>query len=399
VGVGSTLDLKYVDLREAERTFIPGDVLLASAAQLLSDSKRFEVSKDISRDGYWVASRGWIGQFPVQDNTILRVAPKVPVGNLFWMLDVAYRLQSFHVFEGHVEGIATFPQLFERLASLFASRVEARIRKGVARGYETFVESLPVVRGRVVFSDPSRLLAQSTLLCEFEEQTADTDDNRILVWALYLIGRMRLREASLATRIRKAFFALSGGVSLVPKLPGDCVNRRYTRLTSDYQPLHVLARFFIEHSGPSLQHGESSTVPFAVSMPHLFEAFVAEALTVASHGRYEIQRQWSIAVSSSFGLEFRIDLALRPHGSDTVSAVLDTKYKSLPPTEADIYQIVAYALQVNATKAFLIYPVQVPMQYSARIGNVEVHAVGIDLAALPIPNVPQLLGDIEAKLI
>lgn len=387
---------EYIDLRETERTFVSGDIISAQAAQTLVESKRFEVSRDITRDGYWIASRGWIGQFPVGDGKFLRIAPKVPIGNLFWMLDKAYRLQSFHVFDGRIDGIATFPQLFERLASTFASRIELRLKKGIARSYETFVEPLQTVRGRLVVSRPRP--GASALVCEYQEQTADTIDNQILMWALYLVGRMRLRDSHTAARIRRAYLALSGGVTLSPKTPVECSSRRYTRLTADYEPLHVLARFFIEHSGPSLQRGTATAVPFAVSMPQLFEAFVAESLTLESTGRFEIQKQWSLAVSSTFGLEFRIDLALRIRGSDAVRAVLDTKYKSLPPSEADVFQIVAYAVQTGCHKAFLIYPTRVVGDYYAKVGNVEVRAIGIDLAELPNPNVAALLAVIELHL-
>jgi hypothetical protein len=79
-------------------------------------------------------------------------------------------------------------------------------------------------------------------------------------------------------QVRRAFRNLIGNVSLGPKSARDCVGRFYHRLNDDYQPMHGLARFLIEHSGPSAHAGEHEFLPFAVEMPTLFEAFVAEWL-------------------------------------------------------------------------------------------------------------------------
>ena len=52
-------------------------------------------------------------------------------------------------------------------------------------------------------------------------------------------------------------------------------DRLYHRLNQDYQPMHGLCRFFLEHSGPTHQDGDSAMIPFVVHMPALFEKFVA----------------------------------------------------------------------------------------------------------------------------
>jgi 5-methylcytosine-specific restriction enzyme subunit McrC len=86
----------------------------------------------------------------------------------------------------------------------------------------------------------------------YQEHTADIDDNQILAWTLWVIGRSGLCRPDRALLIvRHAFRQLQGAITLVPITAAMCVDRRYHRLNSDYAPLHALCRFSLAHSGPT----------------------------------------------------------------------------------------------------------------------------------------------------
>ncbi len=82
-------------------------------------------------------------------------------------------------------------------------------------------------------------------------------------------------------------------------------------------------------------------------------------------------------------------------------AVLDTKYKSTEqPTESDIQQVTAYALEMGVSKAFLIYPSEIAAKVSAKIGHVRVESIVFDTSVtvqeggqrfleLLLPGLPQ----------
>lgn len=82
---------------------------------------------------------------PVGDDLLVRVVPKVPVSNLFRMLEVAYNLSSFHLFEGDIE-IESIEDIYDRIVSILARRVIDRARKGLYRGYIGESDDLPYVR-------------------------------------------------------------------------------------------------------------------------------------------------------------------------------------------------------------------------------------------------------------
>ena len=67
-------------------------------------------------------------QIPICDNLLVRISPKVAIGNLFRMLETAYNLRSFLLFHGEVE-IESLEDIYERIVSILARRVHDRARK------------------------------------------------------------------------------------------------------------------------------------------------------------------------------------------------------------------------------------------------------------------------------
>ena len=79
-------------------------------------------------------AQGWVGYIPLTAELGLRLLPKVEIGNLFHMLDYAYRLRSFRFLDDLI-GCQTLEDYSERLANVLAKRVMDRGRKGFYRDY------------------------------------------------------------------------------------------------------------------------------------------------------------------------------------------------------------------------------------------------------------------------
>jgi len=59
--------------------------------------------------------------------------------------------------------------------------------------------------------------------------------------------------------------------------------------------------------------------------------------------------------------------------------VLDTKYKEAnKPSEEDIQQVVAYAVETHAKRAFLIYPGAPEQKLLLKTGDIEVRSLDFD---------------------
>ena len=144
--------VETLQLLEWEEAFLPKDRLGSETARALIEDHTKHVDLDYpspKTDGHWrLGPKGYIGILPVDRDTVLALEPKVPIENVFRMLEYAYRLRAFPWPDKtiHAESIA---ELFESLARILARRIRDRTRKGLHRRYVERDERLPFVRGRV----------------------------------------------------------------------------------------------------------------------------------------------------------------------------------------------------------------------------------------------------------
>ncbi len=371
-----------ITLIEYQPTLIDANLLPDSVAQLLWRDYRHLIEIEppsFKTGGCWrLTNLGWAGYLPLTPGLGLALQPKVALHTLLRMVEYAYDLQAFHLFDGwfHAERV---PEFYEVLALLLAQRILRRCHQGLYRTYRAQEATLPYVRGQLQLATVLQRPARIDLPCRFQEHTADVADNQILLWTLQQIARSTLCTPRSAPVVRQAVRALQGSVSAQPFTPWECRQRAYTRLNQDYAPLHGLCAFFLEHCGPSHRPGDLPAIPFVVAMARLYERFVAAWLKAHVGEGWRIQAQESHAVSSD--QRFAIDLVLYAAGSSVARGVMDTKYKAAARADmADVAQVVAYAQAKGATEALLIYPQPLVTPLDAMIGDIHVRtlAFGVD---------------------
>ena len=327
-----------------------------------------------------LTSLGWVGHLPLPQGFALRLLPRVDLGNLFLMLEYAYRLGSFRFLEGAYTA-DSIEDFYSRLAGELARRVLARSSRGFYHAYVGRSGSLPFVAGRLDAAALARRPWQVAVECHFQEHTADVEENQIPAWALHTILRGGLCREPALNAVRRAHRTLQGTVSLQHFKASDCYGRLYDRLNEDYRPLHSLCRFFLENTGPSHARGGREMLPFMVNMARLFELFVAEWLRERVPPGWEFTAQEEFNVGQSGALTFNIDLVLYDHASGSPLCVLDTKYKTAPqPKTDDIFQVVGYAEAKGCKEAVLLYPVPLAKPFDEKIGDIRVRSMTFSLS-------------------
>lgn len=334
---------------------------------------------------YVLQSKGYVGQIPLGRDTCLTIKPKVPIVNIFRMLEYAYNLRSFKIFDDDIISSESIPEIFERLAGILADQVLTRARKGLYKGYVEHCENSAYVRGRLHATESQRGLMKGrvNLECQYEENTIDLAENQILAWTLHSLPRFQLQNDSIKRKVRLAYLALAGSVEVKPFEARECIKRNYNRLNDDYQIMHGLCRFFLEHSGPGLGLGEHEFIPFLVNMPQLFESFVAKWLKEHSPEGVTFSPQYSVDIDANAPVRFRIDILVKDRYGHNL-AVMDTKYKILEPhdkapDEPDLQQIVSYATVMNTHQAILVYPLAIASSFVGHFAHITVRSVGFDL--------------------
>jgi len=325
-------------------------------------------------DEQWqLTARGWVGRIPLNSEMELYLEPKVPLENIFGMLEYAYNLDSFEFLDGLTD-CSCLAELYERLAKLLALKVLDRGRKGLHRAYQPQAGRLPYVRGRLDMRRTCLKPWKVNPECHYEEHTPDVEDNQILAWTLQRILHSGVCTERSLPQVRQAYRTLRGLATPMPFGPQDCVGRIYNRLNQDYHPIHALCRFFLEQSGPGHRVGDRTMIPFLVNMARLYELFVAEWIKVHLPPEFSIEPHEKVIIGQGGDIRFDIDMVMYEKATQRACCVLDTKYKApTHPENADISQVVTYATTKRCHNAVLIYPS--PVTLNDMFGDIRVSSL------------------------
>ncbi|NER35481.1 MAG: restriction endonuclease [Oscillatoria sp. SIO1A7] len=385
--------LKIIELVEHQPQTIAREEMPQGVVEELrakyGSAVKVELKDSKTGDRWQLLNRGWAGYIPLTPELGLRLQPKVPLKNIFGMLEYAYQLKSFQILQGLMD-CQSLEEYCDRLAGILARNVSDRLAKGLYQAYLPKTDKLAGVRGRLDLQQAIREPWQVKLKCYYNERTGDIEENQILAWTLHCIARAGLGREETRLAVLKSDRALQGFVTLRPFSPKDCSGRQYHRLNYDYQPLHALCRFFLEHLGPSHEIGDREIFPFLVDMAKLYERFVAEWLKTHLPPSYYLKFQERVDIGASKAVRFRIDLVIYHNSNagyptrdrnsfrNTPYCIVDTKYK-LQLSASDVTQAIAYAVSKTSPLAVLAYPAPSRQPLDEWVGNIRIRSIVFSL--------------------
>lgn len=292
--------------------------------------------------------------------------------NLLYMLSLTRKLP---IEERDLAGLENKKlPLLESLITIFAQRLLDEFRKGLDHSYIHHEENLPVLKGKLLFSQYIRHNAahRERVFVGYDDFVADTPLNRIFKAAC----RHLLTMTSTATTqklLREALAVLDEVL--------DCVVARHdfekihlTRNNERFRPLIAFCRLIILGQSPAPAAGKEHTFSFLFPMEKLFEEFVAAFVCrykeriCPADARIYIQgrgeRKFLLKEKTIDKFLLKPDIVINSaNGNDRV--IIDTKWKHLKTTEEDVkngisqgdlYQLYALLIVMNAIKIFqLIY--------------------------------------------
>lgn len=331
-----------------------------------------------STDGMCVfRNKGFVGHIQLPNDYSIRLVPKVDLKNVFGMMEYAYNLGDFDL--ESVYDSDTVEGFYDRIANILAQNVVRRRKQGLYRDYVRQSEKSQTIRGRINFAKTVQKPWDSKAQIEYNEMTANNENNQILLYTLSKISASAnlCREETLQTA-RRGIRSMQGAIDYKIFRPDDCVGRQYNRLNQDYHRMHALSRLILDNSGASYEVGETMMVPFNVKMDLLYQKFVTKWLEKNLPDRYEINRggeEEKVILTEFAGkeLHYRIDIVLYDSKQTEPIAVIDAKYKDNErPTTSDISQMVGYAKATGAKESFLLYPSRLEDSLDIQLDDVHV---------------------------
>ena len=304
--------------------------------------------------GHWrVTARNYVGSINVAGLQVL-VRPKIPLRNLFLLLEVGLRDRDWHDEAVRYE---TTLDLLPALVSFFARTTETTLARGLYHSYREQRDRLIAMRGRV---DIARQLARPGVVipmhCKFTEFTADLIENSYLKAAVSRSLRVAGVQPIDRRRLMQHLVTLED-VGDVRHHHADKDRVVFTRLNEHYKPALRLARLVLANLTLQDAVGQTQASSFMLDMNDLFERFVTERLRRALRGHLEVKDQHRDRLDEDRRVAIRPDLLFSSQG--TAKFVADIKYKLTDDgaggRTADYYQLLAYTTALDLPEGVLIY--------------------------------------------
>ena len=256
--------------------------------------------------------------------------------------------------------------MLEVFVRQFLERVIALARRGLARRYMTVEESLPYLRGRIVFARHLRenTANQARLFVAHDELAVNRPANRLIRSALLRL-ESRVREPDNQQMLRQALILLEQ-VPATRDVHTDWGRHRIDRSMQHYRPVMQWVGLFLFNRGLTTFSGAYSNLSLLFPMEQVFEDFVTD-----SFRRY--QQRYTVAAQRPQRTIATIDdrpaFVMKPDVSllrgGKVAFILDAKWKRIDTTrdyprhhidQGDLYQLHAYGACHRCAAVALIFP-------------------------------------------
>ena len=325
------------------------------------------------RDGDLAASN-YVGIVTTSRGTVVEILPKIDLGDdpqhertrqIFLQMLRRWRGLGTPLRPSDIRALSRYPML-EVFVRQFLERVTELARHGLARRYVTVEESLPYLRGRIVFARHIRENAanQARLFVAHDELTVNRPANRLIRSALQRLVT-RVREPDNQRMLRQALIRLAQ-VPATPDVHTDWRRHHVARSMPHYRPVMQWVGLFLFNHGLTTFSGAYANLSLLFPMEQVFEDFVTDSFRRYQQ-RYTVTAQRPqrpiATIDERPAFVMKPDVSLLRGGK--VAFILDAKWKRIDTArdypkhqidQGDLYQLHAYGACHRCNAVALVYP-------------------------------------------
>ena len=332
------------------------------------------------RDGDLAASKH-VGIVTTRRGVVVEILPKIDLGGesdpghertrqVFLRMLRCSRRVPVELPESDIRAMRRFPML-EIFVRQFLLNLGTLVRAGLARRYVPVQESLPFLRGRILFGEQLRrnFADQTRFHVTHDELSVDRPANRLIHSALArLAPAVRSGENRQRLRELKAAFA---GVPEAADLHADWRKHHVDRSMRHYQSVMNWVGLFLFDRGLATFSGRHVNLSLLFDMEQVFQDFVTRSFrrfqnryeVAAESPRRYLTRKDGDRKDGDNAFMMKPDVSLKE--SEGVVFVLDAKWKEISARsgapkhgidQRDMYQLYAYGKRYGCRAVALVYP-------------------------------------------
>lgn len=260
---------------------------------------------------------------------------------------------------------ASSTELMELFISIFAHKIIRTYSQQMNREYIETVEDSPFIKGRIEFVQNLRQnpVRRDRHVVRFQTYEHDNLINNVIKTVCVRLLTMS-RVADNKKSLKKALVYLDDAVEI--RLSRELINSvQFTRLNMPFKPVYEMAKMFFLNLTPESYRGDNAVFSFLVPLNELFEYNVYklfDAMDGNIRAQYQNSRSFVADMEGKSKLSIRPDILVSE--DNRLVLIADAKYKNpgfekgeyTNISQADIYQVFAYARAYGISDVALIYP-------------------------------------------
>ena len=400
----------FQDLEDFIHAFA-GDEEHADALEFLKISYRRNVGDIISVNNY-------VGLIQMQNGYQVQILPKIDLGddpdkgNEETKRVFLCMLRSMKDFPGKVFNEANLKMdrmtLYEIFINMYLQEVRVLVKHGIKSAYVAREDNLNFYKGKLVVNEHIKQNAAhgERFYVRYDEYLVDRAENRLIKATL-----LKLQGITVSAENQKEIRQLLTAFEMVH--PSVNYQKDFSKVvidrnTKDYDMLMRWSRVFLLNKSFTTFSGGHNARALMFPMEKVFESFVAQQL------RKVLQDlDWVVTAQDKgyYLFDSPRQFALRPDivitKGDGSRVILDTKWKSLVDrsgvnygiSQADMYQMYAYAKKYETPEIWLLYPINEEMRDHQDISFKSDDGVNVRVFFVDVANIETSLQLLRKRLL
>lgn len=371
--------------------------------------------------GKVIQAKNYVGMIELSNGLKLQILPKLPLdfeeeSNKLTKQIFMKMIRSLMSNTGRVSSITNLQShrmnIYEIYIFYYLEELSELVRRGLRSSYIKEEGNLMYLKGKLDLARNIKVnqFRKNQFYVHYSEFNIDRAENKIIKTALIKLSRISKNNEN-QKKIKQLLIHFDE-VNISVNVDNDLKKISLDRNIEHYRSVLEWSVIILKNKSFSSFSGEVSTRAMMFPMEMLFESYVAKQVKhIFSPKGYLVKQQ----VRGNFLFEFPRRFQLRPDiliQKNNRIIIMDTKWKALNNvsssnfgvSQADMYQMFAYANIFNSSDVFLLYPKtkeinKESIQYETTVDKkvISVHIYFVDVSEI-VDSITNLYKYIERRM-